>query len=339
VTKEKIGVGMIGLGSISFSHEAGYADNGEACQIVAMCDVHEEEAVNRAGMYGAKTYMRYQDLLDDPAVGMVDITTPHDSHYEIAMTALKKGKHVFVEKPIAVRSAQGREMVETAKKAGLILGVAENTRFVDAYLAVEKLLKEGILGDILLVRTMIGGSEAYHLKDPDAWHGLAPYGGVILDSTVHNFYLFKWLFGGVKEVQGFAWKLLPEKEMEDNGLILGKLANGAEFQLFTSCTAEIPWMERVEIYGTRAGVIIDQLANPVVKYYLGSQDIDGNVVEGVPFDPLGWKFTSMVAEVKEFVAAVRENRPPAVDPADTVYAVEIVEAVERSIQQKQPVKV
>jgi len=160
---------------------------------------------------------------------------------------------------------------------------------------------------------------------------------VILDSAVHNFYLFRWLFGGVKDVLGFASKIVPEGEAEDNGLILGHLANGAEFQLNTSCTMEIPWTERVEIYGSRGGLIIDQLVNPVVKYYLGSNDIDGTVVEDVPFDPLGWKFSSMVAEIKDFVSAVADDRPPLIDPADALYALQAVEAVARSIETKQPV--
>jgi UDP-N-acetyl-2-amino-2-deoxyglucuronate dehydrogenase len=140
-------------------------------------------------------------------------------------------------------------------------------------------------------------------------------------------------------VLGFASKLVPEGEMEDNGLILGHLANGAEFQLNTSCTMEIPWTERVEIYGSVGGMIIDQLANPVIKYYLGSNDIDGIAIEDVPFDPLGWKFGSMVAEIKDFVEAVIEDRLPLIDPADALYALQAVEAVARSVETKQSVLV
>ena len=336
---DKIRVGMIGLGAISFAHEAGYSEMGDQCQIVAMCDINEEEVNNRIGMYeGAKGYLRYQELLDNPDVDMVDIIVPHVLHYEIAKAALLKGKHVLVEKPITVKSEQGQELIDLAKKAGVKFSVAENTHFVTAYLKAEEILKQGLLGDIWTVRTLIGGSEVYRIKDPNLWYGKAPYGGVIIDSSVHNFYLFKWLFGGVKDVLGFASKLVPEGEVEDNGLIIGHLANGAEFQLNTSCTYEIPWMERVEIYGSKGGMIIDQLANPVVKYYLGSGDIDGTVVEDVPFDPLGWKFMSMVAEIKDFVTAVREDRPPRIDPADALYALKAAEAVERSIAQKQMVK-
>jgi UDP-N-acetylglucosamine 3-dehydrogenase len=313
---------------------------GEHCQIVAMCDINEEEVNNRIGMYeGSKGYTHYQDLLENPDVDMVDIIVPHVLHYEIAKAALLKGKHVLVEKPITVKSEQGQELIDLAKKAGLKFSVAENTHFVTAYLKAEEILKQGILGDIWTVRTLIAGSEVYRIKDPNLWHGKAPYGGVIIDSSVHNFYLFKWLFGGVKDVLGFASKIIPEGEVEDNGLILGHLANGAEFQLNTSCTYEIPWTERVEIYGSRGGMIIDQLANPVVRYYLGSNDIEGTVVEDVPFDPLGWKFMSMVAEIKDFVAAVKEDRPPRINPADALYALKAAEAVERSIVQKQVIKI
>jgi UDP-N-acetyl-2-amino-2-deoxyglucuronate dehydrogenase len=337
---DKTRVGMIGLGAISYAHEAGYSEMGEHCQIVAMCDINEEEVNNRIGMYeGSKGYTHYQDLLENPDVDMVDIIVPHVLHYEIAKAALLKGKHVLVEKPITVKSEQGQELIDLAKKAGLKFSVAENTHFVTAYLKAEEILKQGILGDIWTVRTLIAGSEVYRIKDPNLWHGKAPYGGVIIDSSVHNFYLFKWLFGGVKDVLGFASKIIPEGEVEDNGLILGHLANGAEFQLNTSCTYEIPWTERVEIYGSRGGMIIDQLANPVVRYYLGSNDIEGTVVEDVPFDPLGWKFMSMVAEIKDFVAAVKEDRPPRINPADALYALKAAEAVERSIVQKQVIKI
>jgi predicted dehydrogenase len=290
-------------------------------------------------MYGAGAYTRYQDLLDNPAVDLVDITVPHDLHYEIALAALEKGKHVLVEKPITVKSALGAELIAKARQAGLKFSVAENTRFVTAYQKAEQVLQAGILGEVWSVRTLIAGSEVFRLKDPHLWHGKAPYGGVILDSAVHHFYLFKWLFGGVQDVWGFASKIVPEGEMEDNGLILGRLTNGAEYQLNTSCTMEIPWTERVEIYGSKGGMIIDQLVDPVLRYYLGSGDIDGTIIPDVPFDPFAWKFNSMIAEIKDFVSAIIEDRPPTIDPEDALYALKAAEAVYRSIELKQSVVV
>jgi UDP-N-acetyl-2-amino-2-deoxyglucuronate dehydrogenase len=336
--QDKLRVGLIGLGSISFVHEAGYSELGELCRITAMCDINQEEVNNRIAAYkGCQGYRHYLDLLDNPEIDLVDITTPHELHYPIARAALERGKHVLVEKPITVASAQGAELIALAAAKQLKFSVAENTRFVTAYLKAEQILQQGLLGEIWSVRTLIAGSEVYRIKNPSLWHGKAPYGGVILDSAVHNFYLFKWLFGGVHDVLGFASRVVPEGEVEDNGLVLGHLGNGAEFQLNTSCTFEIPWMERLEVYGSKGGMLIDQLVDPVVKYYLGSNDIDGVVVEGVPFNPLGWKFNSMVDEIKDFVTAVAEDRSPLIDPADALYALRAVEAVQKSIETKQVV--
>lgn len=333
----KLGVGIIGLGGIAFAHEAGYFEMGEACRIAAMCDIRADKADSHAAMYDAKAYTHYQDLLIDPAVDVVDVIVPHDKHYEIAAAALEVGKHVLVEKPITVTVDEGVRLLEKARLAKTKFGVAENTRFVTAYLKAEEILQSGILGDIWSVRTLIAGSEVHRIKDPNLWHGKTPYGGVILDSSVHNFYLFKWLFGGVRDVLGFTSKIVPEGEVEDNGLILGHLANGAEYQLNVSCTMEIPWTERLEVYGSRGGMIVDHLTDPTLKYYQGSTDIDGTVVEGVPFDPLGWKVASMMAEIKDFVSAILEDRPPLVDPVDALYALRAVEAVEKSVQTRQPV--
>jgi predicted dehydrogenase len=335
---KKLGVGMVGLGFASNPHEAGFAEMPEACQIVAVCDVKEDVVQDRARIANAKPYLDYLDLLNDPAVDLVDVTTQHESHFEIAKAALERGKHVFVEKPICVRSGMGLELIEMAKKKGVTLGVAENTPFVPAYLAAERILQEGTLGDIWFVRTMIAGESLMDLANPDHWLGTLPYGGVILDSSVHSFYLYKWLFGGAVDTLGFASRFSSTKPAEENGLILGHLANGGEYELFTTVVGAIPWMERVEIYGSRGALIIDQLSNPVMKVYMGSHDIDGSVVEGVEFDPLGWKFNSMMAEAKDFVSAVVHERPSRVDPADAVFCVKCVEAAAKSIQTGQRVE-
>ena len=327
-----IRVGIIGLGAISFAHEAGYAALPDRCRLVALCDLREDEARQRAAACDARAYTRYTDLLSDPEVDMVDILVPHHQHYEIARAAIERGKHVLVEKPITARSADGLALIELARQAGVSLGVAENTRFVTAYQRAEEILRDGRLGEVWTVRTLIAGSEVHRIKDPSLWHGKAPYGGVILDSAVHTFYLFRWLFGGVRQVRGFASKIVPEGEVEDNGLVLGQLANGAEFQLGVSCTMEIPWTERLEVYGSRGGLIVDQLADPVAKLYQGSADVDGSAVEGIPFDPLAWKFNAMMSEVEDFVNAILERRPTLVETEDTVYALQAVEAVYRSIE-------
>lgn len=337
MSKQKIRVGLVGLGGAAFMHEAGYRDSKDNAEIVALCDADEEKAHRRAKAYKARVYTNYLDLINDPEIDLVDICLPHTFHYQVALDAIAQKKHVLVEKPITVKSDQALELIAKAKEAGVKFSVAENTRFVAAYLETEKILKEGTLGDIWTVRTLIAGSEVGRLKEPGSWVGKRPYGGVILDAGVHTFYLFKWLFGGIRDVHGFASKIVPEGEVEDNAVILGHLANGAEIIMNLSCTMEAPWTERLEVYGSKGGLIVDQLANPPVKYYRGIMDFDGTVVERVPYQPAAWKYLSFIEEVKDFVSSVYEDRMPTIDPFDCYYAVKAVEAVETSIKTGKPV--
>jgi predicted dehydrogenase len=334
-----LGIGIVGLGFPSMGHEAGYTEMAEACKIVAMCDIKEDVVMRRSKRANAKPYQRYVDLLDDPAVDLVDVCTQHESHFEIAKAALERGKHVFVEKPICVSSALGQELVDLAKKQGVTLGVAENTPFVPAYIAAEKILQEKILGDIWFVRTMIAGESLMDLANPNHWLGTLPYGGVILDASVHSWYLYKWFFGGAVDAFGFASRFSNTKPGEENALIHGHMANGGEYELWTTVVGCIPWMERAEIYGSKGAIIIDQLSNPVMTVYMGSMDFKGKVVEGVEYDSPGWKYRSMIAEAKDFAQAIIDQRPPKVDPMDGVFCVRCVEAAEKSIKTNQRVNV
>jgi predicted dehydrogenase len=339
MNESKIRVGLVGLGQVSVPHEQGYERLGELAQITAICDANEELAKSRAAPHKAKVYRDYRELVRDPDIDLVDVVLPHDYHFAVAMAGFEQKKHVLVEKPIAVTSELGLTMIQKAKEAGVKFTVAENTPFIRAYQESEKLIRSGALGDIWLVRAYIHGPAVHRIQDPGCWLGKKPYGGVILDSGVHTFYLFKWFFGGVCDVQTFASKIVPEGEMEDNATITGHLANGSHFTTLQSCTIEVPWMERLEIFGSDGGLVIDQLANPVVTLYRGEKDFDGQDLQNVPYEPMMWKHRSMHSEVEDFVRAVHEDRPPKVDPLDCCYAVRVVETCYESLDQGEPLPV
>lgn len=324
-------VGIIGTGGISYAHEAGYAEIDDLCELVAFCDLDKDLARSHAGPYQARVYTAYQDLLADPDVDIVDITTPHHWHYPIALAALEQGKHVLVEKPMAMTSAQAQELIETARRMHTRFTVAENTHFVAAYQETQRVLQAGTLGEIRFVRTCIAGSESERIKSEASWVGERENQGVLLDSGVHTFYLLKWLFGGVIDIQAIAYRLLPESLVDDHALTFGHLANGAVFASIQSCAIEAPWTERLEVHGSEGSLIVDQLANPPAIYFHGSQDFDGTPLPAVPFEPLAWKYLSVIAEVQDFVRAVLEERAPLIDPLDGQHAIQVVEAAYRSI--------
>ena len=333
MNNSRVRIGIVGAGGISYMHEAGYTEIDDLCELVAFCDVNEEIARSRAEPYQARVYTAYQELLADPAIDMVDITVPHHLHYPIALAAMEQGKHVLVEKPMAMTSAQAWELIETARRARVSFTVAENTHFVAAYQEAERVLQAGTLGEVRFVHTCIAGSEAERIKNQSNWVGSRETRGVLLDSGVHTFYLLKWLFGGVTDIQAIAYQLLLESQVDDHVLAFGHLASGAVFATTQSCVIETPWTERLEIHGSAGSLIVDQLANPPAMYFHGSEDIDGTPLPEVPFEPLAWKYLSVVAEVQDFVRAIVEGRAPRIDPLYGHHAIQVVEAAYQSIRE------
>lgn len=337
--RSKLRIGIIGLGIISDAHVEGAAAMNTVADIAAVCDIDEAKARAVAQPYGARVFTDYRRLIDEGDVDLVDIILPHNLHYEVVLYALQHGKHVLVEKPLTLVPAEGLRLIETAREAGLIFSVAENTRFVDAYLEVEKLLRNGELGEIMLVRTFIAGSEMQRILNPHPWKArkAGSGGGVIMDCGPHSFYLLKWLFGEIDSFQAFESKAVPVSEVEDNALITGQLKNGAQFTTQFSFTAESPWTERLEIYGTKAAILVDQIANPPAILFHGVEDFSGLPLKAVPYDPVKWKYRSIVEEVKDFIRVVYDGGIPKVDPMDAYYGLLAIEKAYESARTAQRV--
>ena len=324
---EKLRVAILGAGLIAPNHAAGFQEIPDLAQVVTVCDTNRENAENLAIMFDAQVTSDYREVLADPVVDLVDVLLPHHLHYEVAMQAIKAKKHLLLEKPVAVTYGQSLEICEAAKQAGIHFGVAENTRYIRAYMETEKLLRSGKLGRITLVRTFLPANERMRLASDDFWGKKAGFGGgTLIDSGPHTFYLLKWLFGEVKELVAFTSQLNDvESEVEDNADVRGRLACGADFLSSFSFTAEVPHSERLEVYGTNGSLIVDQLTNPPVKFYSEPVDFDGSPVGGPEYDPMGWHYFSIVEEVKDFVQSLFEGRSPQVDPLDCCYAVKVIE--------------
>jgi predicted dehydrogenase len=188
-----------------------------------------------------------------------------------------------------------------------------------------------VVGDIRFVRTTIAGSEVARIKSESSWVGSIENKGVLLDSGVHSFYLMRWLFGGVRNIQATTFKILSASRVDDTAIALGHLVNGAVFETTQSCIVEAPWTERLEVHGSKGSLIVDHLANPTLVHFNGQDDVDGTPIEAVPYEPLAWKYLSMIEEIKDFVQAIVNDQTPLIDPMDGYHAIHAVEAAYASV--------
>ena len=339
MNNNKIKFGLIGLGEVSLAHEKGYQESTDKVNVVAVCDTNKKVAQERAKPHNAKVYTDYKELLNDNEVEAVDIMVPHYLHYEIARYALEQNKHVIIEKPLTVTSDEALDLCNLAVKRGVKFTVAENTRFVTAYREAEKLIRGNAIGSPRLIRTFIYGTEMVRIRDKANWihKKVESGGGAMIDMAAHTIYLLKWLFGDIAEVQAHQWQFVPYIETPDNAVIHGRLHNGAIFTTQYTEIVEVPWGERLEVYGENGSIIIDQLNNPPAKFYENASDFDGQPIPNVSYDPAEWKTNSMVEEVKDFIAAIRDDRPPLINPMDGYYVIKVIEKAYQSFEIGKPV--
>ena len=323
-------VGIIGLGAVARDHIAGFTSL--EVPITAVCDINGSIVEQVAARHGARGFSDYRDLLSSGEVEAVDILLPHHLHEEVAQAALEAGIHVLIEKPAARSSSAVKNLIDVASANGVMFAVAENTRYVEAYNVVRRLVEGGALGEIEVVRTAIFGNDSLNLSNPSDWRGRQSLalGGAMFDGGAHSFYLLEWIFGGVASVSATSRTFTPDSQVEDFAVATGDLRAGGVYTTEYMFSVEAPWSERLEVYGSAGACIVDQLSNPVVTHFRGGLDWTGASVGEAPYDPTGWKSSSIVTAVVDFVEALRDSRPYGVDNEQIRRVAAVIEAAYES---------
>ena len=156
---DKAQIGWIGTGSRGYYlMERLYTASKDMVEVVAVCDTYKgnlaraKDRVQTMGGNTPKTYDDFRQVLADPNVDTVVISTPEHLHYPMFMAAIKAGKNIYVEKPLAHTIEQGEEMVAAAKKAGKVVQVGTQNRSNSLYQKAKEMVEQGMIGDVHYVR-------------------------------------------------------------------------------------------------------------------------------------------------------------------------------------------
>jgi len=169
---KKVNIGMIGLGRVAGAHAKGYLAIPDKAKIVATVDLNKSVAERRGADWGAqKWFTDYHSLLRIENVDAVDICVPHYLHAEIAVAVAETGKRILLEKPIATTLEDADRIISASRKACVKFMIAENVRFVPAHHLAKRLLENGAIGRVFLVRSHQGGSEIKRMMDSEELEG------------------------------------------------------------------------------------------------------------------------------------------------------------------------
>lgn len=333
-----VNVGIIGCGSITrFRHAPEYFAN-PGCRIVGFSDPVPERTREMTEKFGGVVYENYHEIIKDTSIDAVSVCTSNATHAQIAIEALKAGKHVLCEKPMAVNIIEAEAMVNAAVSNNKILMPGHSQRFFPAHIKAKEIINSGELGKVLSFRS------CFKHKGPETWSAdkgantwffdkkLASV-GVLGDLGIHKFDLVRWLLG--EEITSvFAQMSTLDKrypngeliEVEDNAIILGMTTSGK------TGAFEISWTN----YGNEDNSTILYCEKGAIKIYCDHQiDI---AVEMRDESTVKYKFADISTNEKQktsgvidsFIDSIINNKRPIVSGKDGYQAIAIVEACIRS---------
>ncbi|HEX2926812.1 MAG TPA: Gfo/Idh/MocA family oxidoreductase, partial [Ruminiclostridium sp.] len=273
---KKVKIGIIGAGNISEVHIAGYKalDNVE---LYAVCDINEERARNSAEKNGFKhVFTDYNEMLKMPELDAVSVCTWNSVHAPATIAALKAGKHVICEKPMALNSKEAMEMEKTAKENGKILMIGFVRRFGNDAKVLKDFIEGGMMGEMYFAKA----SYLRRAGCPGGWFSdkKRSGGGPLIDLGVHVIDLVRYLMGKPKvvSVSGTTFSKLGQRnnlkstkgyvasdtgdifDVEDLALATIRFDNGAVLSVEASFSLNLKEdTGSIELFGTKAGAKLD----------------------------------------------------------------------------------
>ena len=283
----KVKVGIIGCGNISDIYLKNCTQVFDNLEVVSCADLIHERAEQKAEEYNIKA-CSVEELLSDPEIEIVINLTIPKAHAEVCLAALEAGKHVYVEKPLAITREDGKKILETAKEKGLLVGGAPDTFLGAGLQTCRKLIEDGWIGQpIGATAFMVNhGHESWH-PDPEFYYKVG--GGPMFDMGPYYLTALISLMGPIKRVTGSARITFPERLITSEPKYGTKISvdvpthvagimdfeSGAIGTILTSFDVWGSQLPRIEVYGTTGSMIVpdpNTFGGPVLIKRAGDKD-------------------------------------------------------------------
>lgn len=332
-----IGIGVIGAGGISHSHilAARSSANRDRARVVAIADIDEKRAAEQAKTYGIEhVYTDYQEMLVSPDVQAVCICTPPFLHVKQSVAALRAGKHVLCEKPVAPTLA-GLDEIATAEKAGgaIFEGVFQH-RVGQGARQVRALIESGAFGRLRfgLAETLWQRDEAYYgVWWRGTWEKEA--GGVTMGHGIHSIDMLAWLLGDPASLIADAAAAKLDIEVEDTSAATVRFRNGAVGQIIVTVNAQDN-RSRLEVFGDRLQAVSSESAYDPTSAPFALASLDATVADAAraaaeQAAPVATKHLH-VPMLTEFLDAIEGGRPALVSVAECRRSMELITGMYKS---------
>lgn len=255
----RVGFAVIGCGMISKFHISAISGIGQA-YLAGVYDASWERARKTAVECGVRAYGSLEEIWQDEAVDAVCICTPSGLHGDMACEALAHGRHVLVEKPMALALEDCDRMLMLAQKNNVKLSVVSQLRFTPAVRQAKRLLERGALGRLVNADLHMKYFRSQEYYDSGGWRGTRAMdgGGALMNQGIHGVDLLLYLAGAVAEVYGRAATLARRIEVEDTLSAVAVFESGALGVISADTSVYPGFPRRIELCGDKGSLILEE---------------------------------------------------------------------------------
>jgi len=329
--------GLLGCGRIAKRHSellgGGHIDGAG---LVAVCDPIRARADAIASKFGVSAHDDIDDFLARKDIDAVAVLTPSGMHPQHAIASARAGKHIVVEKPMALRLQDSDDMMRACDEAGVKLFVVKQNRFNVPVVKAREALEAGRFGRLILgtVRVRWCRDQAYY--DQDAWRGTWAYdGGVLCNQASHHVDMLEWFFGDVVSVHARAITALAKIETEDTAVATLKFRNGA-LGIIEATTAARPRDVEgsLSILGEKGMVEIAGFAVNQIRHWCFVDELpsDKDVLEKFSVNPLNVYGFGHQAYYQHVIDCLVHQHAALVDGLEGRKSLELISALYESIE-------
>lgn len=329
----KIRLGIIGLGMASAPHANSLRDLSDRVEVAGAFSPTPSRRQGFAEKYGFPVCDDAETIFGDPAIDVVMVLTPPNTHLDLVRRASSAGKHILLEKPLEISFERSEALVETAEAAGVKLGIVLQHRFRPISVALAEIMENGRLG------TMASASARLHNWRPQSYYDqpgrgtrARDGGGVLLTQAIHTLDLLIYLAGLPAEVSAYC-TTSPVHRMETEDLAMGAIRfdNGAIGSISATTCAYPGFPDAVDIIGAKGMARLDG-TKLSVQFHEGSETMldDGSAGGGAGADPMAFSHQHHRAVLADFIDAIEQAREPKVSGREALKAHRLIEALLRS---------
>lgn len=333
-------VAVVGLGRWA-RVLADAAKKSDGLRIVNCFSRSEKNREDFSRRYGCRAAKSYAELLSDPEVEGILVTTPNDAHAAPIQEAAASGKHVYVDKPIAHTMADARLIERACREAGVVLAVGHSARRLQGNRKIKEILDQGGLGKLVMAECNFSNPNGLELT-PQMWRWYREKspGGPLIQLAVHHADTLNHLFGPVKRVTAMVKKLYTPAEIDDVAMALLEMESGQLCYLGSNWASQGSF--HTHVYGMDANLYFSVDLNfwqrsDVVDQHSRLEMQRRGTSERAAI-PLG-RGDILREELEEFALCVREKKSPEVGAAEGIAALAVIHAALRSAERGRAVEI